>query len=147
MQARILERNGQAEPGATGGARPSRICSPEPIEHKRRLAGPEPDTVISNRYGNRVVVRGHRDLDRTALAVLDRVHHQIAQHPVDPTSIGLDEAEPGRQQHVDLGVLARGDHRCRVDDALHEYAQIDRGGIEDRSARIKPADLQQVGQK
>ena len=72
MQAGVLEGDGQPEAGAAGGAGPGRVGPPEPVEHQRALARAQADAVVADGDRGGRLVDGDGDLDRAALAVLER---------------------------------------------------------------------------
>src|SRR5215831_10319876 len=108
MQPGVLERDGQAETGATGGPGPSRVGAPETVEDQELFARPETHPVVADRDRHRVPVGGHRDDHVTSLAMFDRVVEQVAQYPLDPAPVHLGHAWLGWQPEVDPGSLARG---------------------------------------
>ena len=89
VQPGVLERDGQAEAGAAGGARPGRVGAPEPVEHHRRLARLEPDAVVADGQRGRLAVGGQPDGDAAAVGVVDRVGQQVAHDPLDPAYVDL----------------------------------------------------------
>ena len=96
-----------------------------------------------------LVRRPTRDLDRPALAVLDRVDDQVAQDPLDPAGVDLGDARgsPGSRNcdpaAAPLGQRLGVARPTRRDDV----AQVDRLGVEGGGAGVEPADLEQVGEQ
>src|ERR1700729_1236173 len=107
VQPGVLERDGQAQPGAAGRPGPRGVRSPEPVEHHRRFGGPEAHPMVADGYGHRVPVPRHGDDHIPALAVLDRVVQQVAQDALDPAAVHLRDARLGGQPEIDPGPLPR----------------------------------------
>ena len=93
VQVRVLQRDRQAEAGAAGGAGPRRVGAPEPVEHHAR---PRRAPVRRRGRGPRSRPRASSaatvHVDRPALAVLDGVGEQVAQHPLDAPGVDLGDA-------------------------------------------------------
>src|SRR5215831_1884776 len=140
----ILERDGQPEAGAAGGARAGRVGTPEPVEDQVLFARPETHAVVTHRDRHRVPVRGHRDHHVAALAMLDRVVEQVAQDPLHPAPVHLGDAGLGWQPEVEVGALA-GRQLFRVGRRpADQVADIGRLGVQGRHVGVVAADLQQV---
>src|SRR5699024_11389935 len=85
---------------------------------------------------------GHHDV--LAIAVLDRVDHQVAQDAVDPSGVelGRTRLRGKAQDHLDAALLR---DLFGIADGLHDgVSDVGRFGAQDGSARVVTADLQQV---
>ncbi len=88
------------------------------------LTGFEPDAMVANRDRHRGVVAFDQDVDRMALAVLDRVDQEIAQDPFDPPGIDLGLGLAAFM-HGDLGVVRLGQRCVGFDHPLDQITQVD----------------------
>ena len=147
MQRRILEGDGQPEPGPAEGALPRRVRPPEPVEDARQITRTHPDPIVAHGDCDCAGVAVDGDDDGIALAVLDRIAEQVAQDAADAAGIHLRIEVSARCDHPQLG-SAPGRHRSHgVDDILDQAHQVGGLQFELDGARVVAADLQQVGQQ
>ncbi len=144
MQLRILQRDGQAEPGAPGGAGPGRVGAPEAVEDELVLARLQAHPVVPHGDRDRVPVGGHGDDDVVALAVLDSVDEQVAQDALDPAAVRVGQARLGGQAELDPAAAALGQLLGVIGRPPGEVADVDGVGVQGGGVRVVPADLQQV---
>ncbi len=144
MQPRVLQGDGQPQARTAGGTRACRVGPPEAAEDAGRLTGLEPDAVVAHRHRDRPARRGELDDDVLALAVLDGVDDEVAQHPLHPPGVRLGDDGLLGAHDPDLRALALGQRFGPADHPAHDHAQIDRLGLQGRRARVEAADLQQV---
>src|SRR5262249_62349733 len=85
----VLQGDGQAEPGTSGGPCPCRVGTPETVEDELVLTWAEAHPVVADRDRHGVPVGRDGDHHVTALTVLDRVVEQVAQHPLHPAPVHL----------------------------------------------------------
>ena len=147
VQPRVLQRDGQAQTGAAGGAGPGRVGSPEPLEDPLFLARPQPHAVVSDRDGHRVAVHRGGDHHVLALAVLDRVGQDVAQDALHPAPVHLGEASGRRQPELDPAVPALGQLLRVIGRTPHQIAHVNEVGFQRGRSRVVPADLQEVDQQ
>jgi hypothetical protein len=147
VQPGVLERDGQAEPGPAGGARPRRVGPPEPVEHHLLLGRAEADAVVADRDRHRVPVPRDGDHHVAPLAVLDRVVQQIPQDALHPAAVYLGDAWFRRQPEVDPGAAPGGQLlgvRGRPPD---QVAHVGRLRVQRGRVGVVPADFQQVSEE
>jgi hypothetical protein len=147
VQPGVLQRDSQAEPGATGGTGPGGVGPPETVEHQVLLTGPEADPAIPDRDRHRVPVRRHGDHHIPSLAMLDRVVEQVPQHPFHPPPVHLGHARLRWQPEVDPGSGAGGQLLGVRGGPPYQIAHVGRFRVQRRHVGIVPADLKQVGQQ
>ena len=102
VQPGVLQSDGEAESGAAGRPGPGRICPPEPVEDQVLLARREaqrrsrvPTTATASRSAAEVTITSLPSPCSTAL------HEQVAQDPLDPAPVHLDQARLGGQPELD----------------------------------------------
>ena len=112
------------------------------------LARPQPDAVVADQHRDRACSSPPQlDPHRPALAVVDRVGHQVAHDPLHPARVDLGVApRPGRSSSQ-RGAGLVGEAAHRLDRPLHDAAHVDPLGAQVGHPGVQPADLQQVGQQ
>ena len=127
VQPGVLQGDGQPEAGAAGGTRAGRVGPPEAVEHPGRLAGLEPDAVVADGDGDRPARRGELDHDVLALAVLDGVDDEVAQHPLDPPGVRLGDHAAAASPTTRIRVpLRSASGSAPLDHPAHDVPQVDR---------------------
>ena len=100
--------------------------------------------MIADGDSDGAIVGGNVYVDRPALAVLDRVGQQVAQHPLDAPAVDLGDAGRHRGVDDDVAALALGQRLHRLDDRLGDQPKVDGLDLQDGGARVIAADLEQV---
>ncbi len=144
MQPRVLQGDRQAQPRAAGGTRACRVGPPEAAEDPGGLARLEPDAVVAHRDGDRAPGGGEFDDDVTALAVLNGVDDEVAQHAFHPPGVRLGDDGLLVAGEAYLRSLALGERLRTGDDPAHDLPEVYRLGLQRGGARVEAADLQQV---
>ena len=147
MQLSVIVGDRQSQPGAPGGARPSRICTPEAGEDEGGLAWAQPHSRVTDSNGHSALVDAELNRDRAPLAVLDGVDHQVAQDPLDPPRVNLGNTRAIGRDDLEATPPPLGQRGGRVDGAPQRGAQIRGLDIERRRAGVEAADLQKVCQQ
>jgi hypothetical protein len=129
VQAGVLERDRQAQPGAAGGAGPGRVGPPEPVEHQRRTPRAQPDAVVAHarppRPRRRRPATGRRPVGPRRAR---RVDDQVAQDPLDrrgSTSATHGLGHGGHETTTSTSARPRAATRRADDGALHEVDEVD----------------------
>ena len=144
MQARVFQGDGQAEPGASRGARTRRIGSPEAIEDMRDAVVGQSHSVVAHGDGSSRAILCHGDVDRLALAVLHGVVEEVAEDPIDAPGIAFDGAGVHESRHDDLAAAPLGERARGFSGPLHQGNQVDYLEVEDGSTRVVSRDLEQI---
>jgi hypothetical protein len=121
MKIRVLHSDSKTKTGATD--RPSARCvsTPEAVKNLSSLACLEPDPVIANCYSHGCVVTLDEDVDRMALAMLDRIDKEISENSFDTTGVNLGPSIAALMQ-VDLGVVGLCEGRFRLNNVPYQIA-------------------------
>lgn len=147
MQPGVLDGDGQAEAGTAGGAGAGGVGAPEAVEDPGGLAGLEPHPVVAYGDGDRAARRRQPYDHVPALAVLDGVDHEVAQHALDPSGVRLGDHRLLVAAYDDPAALALGQRFGRLDHPAHDVPQVDGFGGQVGRSGVEAADLQQVGQQ
>ncbi len=147
MQPRVLQGDGKPQPRTAGGARTCRVGPPEAAEDPGRLARLEAHAVVAHRDGDRAAGRGELDDDVVALAVLDGVDDEVAQHALHAPCVRLGDDGLLIAGDAYPRALALGERFGPAHDPPYDLPEIYRLRLQRRRARVESADLQQVGEQ
>src|SRR5699024_359931 len=102
--------------------------------------------VVADEDGDGRVVDAHLDLDRVAVAVLDRVDQQVAHDAVHPARVDVGGGGPAGAGEGDGGAAAFGQRGHELDGVGDDVVQVTLLHVEQCRAGVETADLQQVGE-
>jgi hypothetical protein len=114
-----------------------RVTLGEPVEHRRQPLGWDARAAVLDDDRDHGVVGFQRHLDGRAGSVLARVVEQVAQDPLEPPRVGLDDERSFRD--VDRRLV-----EARADDRAHERDEVDGLGGHLLDAGVEPRDLHEV---
>ena len=110
VQAGVLDGDREPQPAAAAAPGARLLGAPEPVEHQARLAGAQPDAVVAHQHGDGPLVGAEHHADGLALAVVDRVGHEVAHDALDTARVDLGVHADGQSA---VRAVCRSRRRCR----------------------------------
>ena len=146
MQAGVLHGDGQSQAGPSQAALARGVGAVEAVEDLGDDVGAHADPVIAHPHRHRVGVHGDGDVQRLALAVLERVDHEVADDALDPGDIDLRGGRLLGKVEAQLGAGGVEVELGGLNDGVDHLGEVDLLQPELDVARVDAGDVQQVGE-